>query len=299
MEKEQQHTVSRSYLENFSNEKGLIWVLDTDDKIFNTSPYSVLKERHFYSLTSPSGEKDFIVEDALSGIEGDYISVFKNKLSKNLFLTNEERVIASVFIATLMIRTRPYRDSMKNSLEEVKKWMEDWEKEPMQPPKSVMPSNGKTISLDDLIEGLQNFDEHHSLSILGTTPEIASLIYNMKWSIWINKKYGFTTSDDPVVISRPASIKKYGEDAVGSRPGLRCKDVELTVPLSRDRLLLAGWILNEDSYIEIDDEKAKNIDHRTITHSRDRIVSNSEEKLKNIRLKYCEKPYKSKNNKSK
>lgn len=295
MEKEQQHTVSKSYLENFSNEKGLIWVLDTNDKIFNASPYNVLKERHFYSLTLPNGKKDFTVEDALSGIEGDYVNVFKNKLLKNLFLTSEERIIVSVFIATLMIRTRPHRDSMKDSLQEIKKWMEGWKKEPSQPFKSVIPSSGKTISIDDLNAGLQNFDEHHSLSILSTTPQIASLIYNMKWSIWINKKYGFVTSDDPVVILRPASIKKYGENVAGSRPGLRYKDVELTIPLSRNRLLLAGWILNDDSYIEVDDEKAENIDHRTITHSRDRIVSNSEDKLKDIKLRYCEKPYKSKN----
>lgn len=299
MKKGQQHTVSGCYLENFSDERGYVWALDTNDKIFNVNPDNILKERHFYSLTSRNGEKDFTVEDTLGAIEGDYINVFRNKLSKDLFLTDEERVIVSVFVAAFMTRTRPYRDSLKASFQSIKDWMKNWVKQPKNELDDRMLEaaslgHGPTIDLNTLEEGLRNFEEHHSASILRGLSHSAALIYHMKWSVWINKNHGFVTSDDPVVLLRPASIKKYGFGTFGSAPGLKWKDVELTLPLSKDRLLLAGWILNDDSYITVDDEMARKIDHRTITHSRDRIIASSKARVEDIKSRYTEKPYQSK-----
>jgi len=291
---EQQHTVPKSYLENFVDENGHVWVLDTDDNIFNTNPKSILKERHFYSLPGENGEKNMSVEDTLASIEGDFINVYREKFAKDLFLTEEERVAVSVFIAALMTRTRPYRDHLKSSLENLKDWMEEWEKKPMsEDEKKTMAatpsSGGATIDLDTLKEGLQNFDTHHSKSILRSLSHTAALIYQMKWSVWKNDSHRFVTSDDPVVLLRPASIKKFGAGTFGSAPGLKWKDVELTLPLSRNRLLLAGWILNNDSYINIDDEKAKWLDHRTITHSQNRIIASTESRAKVIKSTYTEK----------
>lgn len=296
-QQEQQHTVPGSYLENFIDENGHVWILDTDDKVFNVNPDNVLKERHFYSLPGSGGEKDMSVEDTLASIEGDFKNIYREKFAKNLFLNDEERVAVSVFIAALMTRTRPYRDHLKKSFKEIEHWMEDWGKYPMSDEEkrtmeAIPSSGGATIDLETLKSGLKNFDEHHSTSILRSLSHSAALIYHMKWSVWINTGYGFVTSDDPVVLLRPASIKKFGTGTFGSAPGLKRQDVELTLPLSKDRLLLAGWILNNDSYIEVDDEMARKIDHRTITHSRERIVTNSKNRAEEIKSRYTEKPYK-------
>lgn len=298
-QQEQQHTVPGSYLENFADENGHVWVLDTDDKIFNVNPDNILKERHFYSLPGSGGEKDMSVEDTLASIEGDFINVYKEKFAKDLFLTDEERVMVSVFIAVLMTRTRPYRDHLKNSLEEIKNWMEDWEKHPMSDEEkgtmeATPSSGGATVDLETLKDGLEHFDEHHSTSILRSLSHGAALIYHMKWSVWKNENYGFVTSDDPVVLLRPTSTKKFGIGTFGSAHGLKWKDVELTLPLSKDRLLLAGWILNDDSYIGVDDETARRMDHRTITHSRDRVIASSKRRAEKIGARYTEKPNKAK-----
>lgn len=298
-QQEQQHTVPASYLENFVDRNGHVWVLDINDNIFNTNPSSVLKERHFYSLAGSDGNKDMTVENILASIEGDFVKVYREKFEKDLFLNDEEKVATSVFIAALMTRTRPHRDNLKSSLEELKGWMEDWERHPMSEEEkrtlaAIPSSGGATIDLESLKEGLENFDEHHSTSILRSLSHTAALIYHMKWSVWKNEKYGFVTSDDPVVLLRPASIKKFGVGTFGSAPGLKWKDVELTLPISKDRLLLAGWILNNDSYITVDDEMARRMDHRTITHSRDRIIASSKIKAEDIKSRYSEKPYKSK-----
>ena len=298
-QQEQQHTVPGSYLENFADENGHVWVLDTDDKIFNVNPDNILKERHFYSLTGSDGEKDMSVESALASIEGDFVNVYREKFAKDLFLTDKERIVVSVFIAALMTRTRPYRDRLKNSLEELRDWMEDWEKHPISDEEKrtmeAMPSSdGATIDLETLKDGLKRFDEHHSTSILRGLSHNAALIYHMKWAVWKNENYGFVTSDDPMVLLRPASIKKFGIGTFGSAPGLKWKDVELTLPLSKDRLLLAGWILNDDSYISVNDEIARKIDHRTITHSHNRIIASSKAKAEDIKTRYTEKPNKEK-----
>lgn len=296
-QQEQHHTVPSSYLENFVDGSGHVWVLDMEDNIFNTQPKSILKERHFYSLTNDDGSKNMVVENVLASIEGDFATVYREKFSQDLFLKNEERVAVSVFIAALITRTRPYRDHLKKSLDDVRDWMEGWEKrtltEEEQRTLDATPSSGgASIDLDTLRGGLEHFDEHHSASILRSLSHSAALIYHMKWSVWINDSHGFITSDDPVVLLRPASIKKFGVGTFGSAPGLKWKDVELTLPLSKDRLLLAGWILNDDSYIEVGDDLARNIDHRTITHARERIISSSETRAEDIRARYTEKPQK-------
>jgi len=157
---------------------------------------------------------------------------------------------------------------------------------------AIPSSGGATIDLKTLKAGLENFDEHHSTSILRSFSHTAALIYHMKWSVWKNDSCGFVTSDDPVVLLRPTSIKKFGAGTFGSAPGLKWKDVELTLPISKNRLLLAGWILNDDSYVQVSDEMAKNINHRTITHSRDRIITSSETRAKEIKEQYTEKPNK-------
>ncbi len=128
-QQEQQHTVpAGAYLKNFVDKNGHVWVLSADDKIFNTNPNSILKERHFYSLTRNNGKKDMSVENTLVSIEGDFVNAFREKFIKNLFLTDKERIAVSIFIETLMVRTRPYRDHFKRSLEELKDWMEDRKK---------------------------------------------------------------------------------------------------------------------------------------------------------------------------
>ncbi|MFH1769920.1 MAG: DUF4238 domain-containing protein, partial [Parcubacteria group bacterium] len=99
------------------------------------------------------------------------------------------------------------------------------------------------------------------------------------------------TSDDPLVLIRPAALKKYGPNAFGSIPGLLYKDTELTLPISKDRLLLAGWVLNEDSYMEVEDDMVRNINHRTITRSSDRVITKSEEDAEAIRDKYTKTKY--------
>ncbi len=296
MTKKRHHTVPKCYLENFTDSDGFVWVLDTKDNIFRIKPENILLENHFYTITLKDGEKSLVVEDTLANIEGAYIAIFQNKIEKELPLTNEERAEVAVFIAALYIRTSPYREGLRGALGTLRSGVEDWEKqfetmsEESKKAMAAIPSSGKgeSISIDDLDKYLRNFNEHHSMNVIEQLPEIAQIIFDMKWAIWKDADSNFVTSDDPVVLLRPESIKKYGANAIGSRPGLLYKDTELTLPLSKDRLLLAGWILNENSYIDVPGDIVQKINHRTITGSSDRIITKSQKDAEAIRDKYSE-----------
>ncbi len=294
--KKRHHTVPKCYLENFTDIDDFVWVLDTRDNIFRIKPENILLENHFYTITLKNGEKSLVVEDTLANIEGAYIAIFQNKIEKDLPLTNEERAKIAVFVAALYIRTSPYREGLRGALRRLRSGIEDWKKqfeimsEESKRAMAAIPSSGKgeSISIDDLDEYLENFNEHHSMNVIEQLPEIAQIIFDMKWSIWRDANGNFITSDNPVVLLRPESIRKYGANAIGSRPGLLYKDTELTLPLSKDRLLLAGWILNENSYVDVPDDIVQKINHRTITGSSDRVITKSQKDAEAIRDKYAE-----------
>ncbi len=132
------------------------------------------------------------------------------------------------------------------------------------------------------------------MNVIDQLPEISQIIFDMKWAVLVNRGGNFVTSDDPVTVLRPQSIRKHGANAIGSAPGLLYDDSELTLPLSKERLLLAGWQLNEDSYLDAPDDIVEKLNHRTITKSSEKIVAKSQEQAEAIRDKYTETKHKNK-----
>jgi len=205
---------------------------------------------------------------------------------ENSCLKEKKRVI-------LRQRTRPQREGMRGAFTQLKTGMEEWKKQFEANPKARefsanVPSRGETITLDQVNKYLENFDEEHSVSILSNLSEVAQIIFDMKWSVQRDPEARFVTSDDPFVLLRPASIKKYGPNAIGSRPGLLFKDVELTLPLSSEQFPLAGWILENNTYLPAEDIMVRQINHRTITHSSDRVITKSKKDAESIRDRYTE-----------
>lgn len=288
------HTIPRCYLENFTDNEGWVWVLDTNNKIFKIRPENILVENHFYRITLKNGEKSLMVENTLSEIESNFAEIYKKKISKNLFLDDEERAQISVFIAGMMHRTQPNREGMRRVFEKMKNTLEEWQKQYDSDPHAkriadaTPSSSNDSLSLDDINKILQNFDEEHAKIVVPQMLSTAQFIFNMKWSFqdFPDDETGFITSDDPLVMKRPLSEIKHGKNAIGSRPGLAFKDVEVTLPISKNKMLLAGWILNEDSYIISERKIAEHLNQRTILDSSKRIIGSSENQLIDIRSKY-------------
>ncbi len=282
--KKRHHTVPKSYLEEFTDKDGFVWVLDRENRIFNTNPINILVQKKFYTVTLKNGEKSLVVEDALADIEGEYIKIFNEKIKQKQILGEEERAKMAIFIAALLFRTGPVRKHLQSEYGKIQSWASKWEAElrsnsGLRDALSASPASGETISLEELDETLKNFDEFHSLSVLENLPSTAQLIFDMKWCVMEAQGDGFLTCDDPVSLLRPESILKYGINTIGSTPGLIYDDTELTLPLSKGYALLAGWKLERDSYLPCNEDLVKQINQRTMMRASEVIIGASKSEL--------------------
>ncbi len=131
MQKKKQHIVPCTYLANFADPNGLLWVLNNEqsgEKIFKVAPENILTGNHFYTVEFNKGRMPFMIEDSLANIEGQFATIFREKISKELSLTIEERAHIAIFVGTLLYRTKKIRESMRHSFTELGRQMENWRK---------------------------------------------------------------------------------------------------------------------------------------------------------------------------
>ncbi|MDP8258813.1 MAG: DUF4238 domain-containing protein [Candidatus Aadella gelida] len=283
---------NKSYLANFSDSKGKIWVLDSDDKIYQTSPAKTFKQKYFYIITlNKKNGGSLIVENTLAGIEGIYAAIYHNKINKVKPLTIHERAAVAVFLAAMYLRTKSQRENFRKALIDLRNKMKEWQvafkkDKGMRDFYSRLPKskNSKGITLPELEKGIKDFDEFHAASVMTSLPEVSQIIFDMKWCFVRieNTDEVFVTSDDPFRILRPESIKKYGPKAFGSSPGLLYKDTEITIPLSSKIALVAGWKLKDNMTIQADKKAVDQINIRTIMHASEKVVADNQEILKEI-----------------
>jgi len=294
MQKKKQHIVPKCYLENFTNKDGFLWALTSngdEDKVIRIKPKNILTENSFYSIKFDSGEKSFFIEDTLSNIEGAFSSIFKNKISKRLPLTPEERAQVSIFIASMKHRTKVDRESMRKSWSDLDKKLDEWRKHFEANPKAkcfserMFPAEEKdSFSQDEVREVLENFDNFHSISLIDNLAYIANIIFQMKWGFIMpeDENDEFITSDHPCVIFRPESIKKYGHRAFGSAPGLVYNDTELTIPLSSKVAIMTGWQIEKEAYVPMPTSFVEQINIRSIAYAQEKIIASKKEMIENI-----------------
>ena len=296
--KKKQHIVPKCYLANFSDKNGFVWVLHNlhkpipEQNLFKNKPKNILIEKNFYTLNFQSGKTSFVIEDTLSNIEGVFSTIFREKISKQLRLTDEERAYMSIFIATLWHRTKHSRESFRNSLIDIDRKMNEIKKYIEQNPEAkryrshALGGNSVSFTHTELKEGLENFDNIHSQMTLGAVLDIAPIIYQMKWSIfYIDDMYcRFITSDHPVSVMRPEAINKYGCNSHGSAPGLIYKDVEMFVPLSSNAGALLSWKFNKYWYCPIPSDVVDEMNIRTVIHSRNSIVASTSMEFSRLRM---------------
>src|SRR5258708_10910733 len=99
-----QHYVPQCYLRAFAtadsinDKKPLIWIFPKNkrkgrlDKIKN-----VLFAKDLYTLDI-GGEKDYSIETSLGDIEGEYTTVYREKIAKRLPLNKKDHAVLCIFI---------------------------------------------------------------------------------------------------------------------------------------------------------------------------------------------------------
>ena len=110
-EPKNQHFVPQSYLAAFVDpntpldKKPYVWVFSRNGKKkYPNSPDTIFKVKHLYTLKI-KGQKDYSIENTLGEIEGQYATIFREKIKNRLPLNDFEHVMLCVFVSTMLFRT--------------------------------------------------------------------------------------------------------------------------------------------------------------------------------------------------
>lgn len=259
-----QHFVPQCYLREFadpsaSTEKdAFVWIFDKDgknkrlDKVKN-----VLFSNDLYTIKI-KGKKNYFIEKTLQNIEGSYATVFREKISKRLPLTEEEHIYLCIFVAVMLQRTLRHKDSLGKFLDQLIERAEKLEHAHGAQPRASL----------ELKEEKENA---HKLGLIDGLPTLTELLARMSVAFIfpMSKKSKFITSDDPVTL--------FNSDLQWQRfmgPGLGQDNIQLTLALSPDIMLCMTWV-NMKGYIGMNDSWVQNFNRMTRGFAYKYIISHS------------------------
>ncbi|MDB5259868.1 MAG: hypothetical protein JWN37_99 [Candidatus Nomurabacteria bacterium] len=81
---------------------------------------------------------------------------------------------------------------------------------------------------------------------------------------------------------RPEAIAKFGLNKFGSLPGLKAKDVEVSLPLSSTKMLFMSWNLKSEVFMKIPDDNVDVFNARSRLHAHDKLIASNKEVLQEI-----------------
>ncbi len=246
------HIIPVMHLKHFvgTDPKGQVWTYPKQEgKIRSAIPEETATERHFYSIERPDGTFDNSIETMLSEIEGAAEAPYSRLLSDEI-PTGAERQDFAAFAAIMYVRTRSARrmsaemHSRMYQLQTHATALHDGAFETFI--KRMEAGEGQVIDSKqrELIRNVMKdpsnlklaIPKQTTLDILGAAKEIMDLMYDMSWSVLKPRNGFFITSDNPVrrvVTGAPGPMIGDG--------GFYHKHVEVTLPLSPQRLLGMSW----------------------------------------------------------
>ena len=115
-----QHKVPRTYLEPFCNDDGRLWVANDQLKLYADRPRNVLTEQDFYTVRFPSGGGSLLIETQyLGGIEGAYATLYRERLADRLPLSDDNKAMMAVFLASMIERSPRRRTAIEGIFEKI------------------------------------------------------------------------------------------------------------------------------------------------------------------------------------
>ncbi|MBF8250179.1 MAG: hypothetical protein HW400_780 [Candidatus Levybacteria bacterium] len=291
-----QHKIPRTYLEGFTNSKGLVWVADRKFNLYPQKPNNILTESDYYTVRFESGGGTLDIETKfLGGIEASYAEIYRDKIKKKEKISLKIKARLSIFIASMMERQSIKRKSMVKMFADVKEKVRHLEMIPVEKRKNFpVLSSGPSISAHDFLKMGEDVGSLHSSMMPDTVTDIAPIIYSMKW-LFISRpsdSYPFITSDNPCILVDPVAEAKFGKGTMGALAGFAYTDTELTLPLSSDLALMCRWEATMDCvYGELGAEMVQEINRRSIRHAEIIIGSDKdmlEKIIRNVKTKQAE-----------
>lgn len=250
------HFIPQFYLKGFADPQNppFIWVYRKDSgDIIKSSVKDAAVHKHYYSFKSQvSGTRDSqTLEKWLGDIEASVSKIYRKIINKQK-INNLERSRFSTFLALTLTRVPNYRENMINkptaqlmkriqtisasSRRRFEIQMKQYEKD-----------TGTKLSVP--VEQLRQYILKGNYDIKVTNPgyslgfmvetaqDLAPIFHKMNWAFLeiTNDKY-FLTCDNPLYYTDPTHKPNsfYGV-------GLMNREIEVTLPLSKELALLATW----------------------------------------------------------
>lgn len=233
-EKKREHYVPRFYLRNFSYDKDEPFYLHCydkqDERGFKATIRNIGHENYFYDL-SPSQE----IEDLLADLEGDLEPSYTKLVETGdlMGLNRDDRLKISTLISLQHLRTRKFRDTIKQASEYTLDAIEDEGSEARDIVEAATEESGaKEWQLQLLSNALLGF---------------AEILDRMGWFLFKNRtEYPLWTSDHPIAIFNPINPEPDPEK------GIERRGSKLHFPLSSDLVL---GIFDPRTYPGLPDEE--------------------------------------------
>jgi hypothetical protein len=254
-EPKRHHYVPQFYLENFTDPDtcGLLWVRSSSDRSGvwrRRGPRAVAYEIDFYARTNVEGEKDNELEKALSHLESFFAGTLSTVLRSDE-LSAQDRTTFALFVANMLVRV-PITRQMANEkldtlmLERSQRVRQGFLDNPESLDTYVREQGAQSGSHHSAEQLLHYLDpEQYRIGVTEATamnaafqlvPAYALALLGMDWlfmeSDTAQDANYFITSDCPVTVIRP-------RDVFSTNQGLWNPDLEISLPLSRNRAFLA------------------------------------------------------------
>lgn len=278
MKKRKHHIIPKCYLDNFADTDNRIYIY-RNNEIFASRPAASLVENHFYTITIEGGGASYIVEDTLANIEGSFIKIYRDKLSRLLELTMEERAVVATFVAAMHLRTRAVRDSITKFIQDSRDVIDHIESL-SEDAKARIAETWIPADNDDpvFIPNIADAPNVHNRVLLDSIEFVASMIFDMHWSLVYVPDGSLITSDNPVAVINPILMQKHG---LGFRaaPGFAQPDVEVSMPLSNSIAIFCSWKPPPANVLPANQELSNLLNSRTVMYRQRELIATTQEVL--------------------
>lgn len=260
-----QHVIPRCYLKQFVDPKTppghepYVWIFERNSKKGRKrAPKNILTESDVYTFKGKDGGKDYVLEETLAQIEGDYAAVYERAISRKVPLNRKEHAILCAFMAAMLQRTLKQKQNIEDFFDRLRTTVEN-----METAHKIPPQLSRQLA--------QEKENAHKMMIAQTLPYIASILEKMNLAfLCADWSSSFITSDAPCSLFNPELQwqRFYG-------PGLGQKQVEVSMPLSPKISVLFSWMNNVRGYLGIDQDMVHELNRHVFGHSHEYFITNS------------------------
>lgn len=247
------HFVPQFLLAGFTpsgSKEDFFWPSDRQTgRQWRTTPENAAVRKDFYRI-EVSGIAPDTVETGMSKMEGQAATIIRDILRTKVIPDGNDYVTLMNFMALMSVRVPCGRDMVKQGVDLANKELlkaafrtpETWNAVVREARAAGIDIDEETASHESMTELLEKGNYTFTVdqtwqikTMLALVGELARFLAPRKWCLAISDAGGFICSD------RPVTVRFRRRKAAIDSPGLMREDTEITLPLSKNVLLIGSW----------------------------------------------------------